>query len=174
MILWVILAAFAICIFFRFPYLYQDVKFIVRNLRIRRRVFHNIQNNYTIVDCFLERVNKQPNKPLLLFKDETFTYQDADRLSNQAARALLQNGLLKQGDTVTFFVTNEPMFVWLLLAVFKIGCSVALLNTNIRSKSLLHCFKCSGAQVLLVTEGEMSTKTKSVHVYPSAALLQGQ
>uniref|UniRef100_A0A3Q3E647 long-chain-fatty-acid--CoA ligase n=1 Tax=Hippocampus comes TaxID=109280 RepID=A0A3Q3E647_HIPCM len=127
-----------------------DVKYIVRNLRIRRRVSHYIQNNYTIVDCFLERVKKQPNKPFLLFKDETFTYQDADRLSNQAARALLQNGLVKQGDTVTFFVTNEPMFVWLWLAVFKIGCSAALLNTNIRSKSLLHCFKCSGAQVLLV------------------------
>uniref|UniRef100_A0A3Q3DK72 long-chain-fatty-acid--CoA ligase n=1 Tax=Hippocampus comes TaxID=109280 RepID=A0A3Q3DK72_HIPCM len=115
-------------------------------------VSHYIQNNYTIVDCFLERVKKQPNKPFLLFKDETFTYQDADRLSNQAARALLQNGLVKQGDTVTFFVTNEPMFVWLWLAVFKIGCSAALLNTNIRSKSLLHCFKCSGAQVLLVAE----------------------
>ncbi|XP_051917389.1 long-chain fatty acid transport protein 2-like [Hippocampus zosterae] len=152
MILWVILAAFTICLFFRFPYLYQDVKYIVTILRIRRRVSRYIQNNYTIVDCFLERVKKHPNKPLLLFKDETFTYQDADRLSNQAARVLLQNGLVKQGDTVTFFVTNQPMFVWLWLAVFKIGCSAALLNTNIRSKSLLHCFKCSGAQVLLVAE----------------------
>nr|XP_061812374.1 long-chain fatty acid transport protein 2-like [Nerophis lumbriciformis] len=150
MLFWFILAAAAVCLFFRFPYLIQDVKYIVKNLRIRRKVMEYIETNYTILDRFMEQAKKQPHKPLVLFKDETFTYQDADRLSNQAARVLLQSGLLKQGDTVTLFVANEPVFVWLWLALFKLGCSAALLNSNIRSKSLLHCFKCSGAQVLLV------------------------
>ncbi|XP_061630750.1 long-chain fatty acid transport protein 2-like isoform X2 [Phyllopteryx taeniolatus] len=130
----------------------EDVKYIVTLLRIRRKVFRYIQSNYTILEHFLETAKRQPHKPLLLFKDETFTYQDADRLSNQAARVLLQSGLVKQGDTVTLFVANEPMFAWLWLALFKLGCSAALLNSNIRSKSLLHCFKCSGAQVLLVAQ----------------------
>ncbi|XP_077372302.1 long-chain fatty acid transport protein 2-like [Festucalex cinctus] len=154
MLLWLILAVavFAVCILSRFPYLYHDVKFIVKNLRIRRKVFHYIDTNYTIVDHFMETAKRQPHKPLLLFKDETFTYQDADRLSTQAARLLLQSGLVKPGDTVTLFVANEPMFVWLWLALLKLGCSAALLNSNIRSKSLLHCFKCSGAQVLLVSQ----------------------
>ncbi|XP_037110528.1 very long-chain acyl-CoA synthetase-like [Syngnathus acus] len=152
MLLWLVLAAFAVGLFFRFPYFYQDVKFIVTSLRLQRKVLHYTQTNYTLVDRFLERAKKHPHKPLLLFKDETFTYQEADRLSTQAARLLLQSGQVKPGDTVTLFVANEPMFVWLWLALFKLGCSVALLNTNIRSKSLLHCFKCSGAQVLLVAQ----------------------
>ncbi|KAF4095279.1 hypothetical protein G5714_024357 [Onychostoma macrolepis] len=41
------------------------------------------------------------------------------------------------------------MFLWIWLALAKIGCSVALLNHNIRSKSLLHCFTCCGASVLI-------------------------
>ncbi|XP_054632820.1 long-chain fatty acid transport protein 2-like isoform X2 [Dunckerocampus dactyliophorus] len=111
-----------------------------------------MQRNYTILDHFLEAAETQPHKPLLLFKDDIFTYQDADRLSSKAARALLHSGLVRQGDTVALFMGNKPMFVWIWLALFKLGCSAALLNSNIRSKSLLHCFKCSGAKVLLVAQ----------------------
>ncbi|XP_061677779.1 long-chain fatty acid transport protein 2-like [Syngnathoides biaculeatus] len=150
MLPWLLLAGFTLFLLFRFPYLYQDVKFMVTHLRIRRKIFQHTQNNYTIVEHFVETAKRQPHKPLLLFEDETFTYQEVDRLSNRAARVLLESGLVKQGDTVTLFAANEPVFAWLWLAVLKLGCSAALLNSNIRSKSLLHCFRCSGAQVLLV------------------------
>ncbi|XP_061891338.1 long-chain fatty acid transport protein 2-like [Entelurus aequoreus] len=152
MFFWLILAASAGCLFLRFPYFYQDVKHIVSKLKTRRRVLDYIQRNYTILDRFLEAADTQPHKPLFLFKDDTFSYRDADQLSNKAARALLHSGLVQQGDTVALFMGNEPTFVWLWLALFKLGCSAALLNANIRSKGLLHCFKCSGAKVLLVAQ----------------------
>lgn len=156
MLLWIALpAVIFLALLFRFPYFIQDVQYVLTKLKLRRRVLKYMQNNYTILDRFLERVNTQPHKPLVHFNDETFTYKDADELSNKAARAFLQNGLVKEGDTVALFFRNEPMFLWLWLGLVKIGCSVAFLNYNIRSKSLLHCFNCSRARTLVAGAGKM-------------------
>uniref|UniRef100_A0A3B4WXU7 long-chain-fatty-acid--CoA ligase n=1 Tax=Seriola lalandi dorsalis TaxID=1841481 RepID=A0A3B4WXU7_SERLL len=136
-------------LFFRFPYFIQDVQYVLAKLKVRRCLLKYMQTNFTILERFLEAARTQPDKPFIHFKDETFTYRDADALSNKAARVFLQSGLVKQGDTVAMLVGNEPMFVWLWLGLVKIGCSAAFLNYNIRSKSLLHCFSCSGANTLV-------------------------
>lgn len=44
------------------------------------------------------------------------------------------------------------MFTWLALA--KLGCPVAFLNHNIRSKSLLHCFSCCDTKVIISAVGK--------------------
>ncbi|KAI3371198.1 hypothetical protein L3Q82_023835 [Scortum barcoo] len=118
----------------------------------RRRLRKSMETNYTILDHFLHGVEAQPHKAFILFKDETFTYRDADEHSNRAGRVFLQSGLVKAGDTVALFMGNEPVFVWLWLGLAKIGCSAAFLNYNIRSKSLLHSFSCSGAKTLVAAE----------------------
>uniref|UniRef100_A0A3B4VG92 long-chain-fatty-acid--CoA ligase n=1 Tax=Seriola dumerili TaxID=41447 RepID=A0A3B4VG92_SERDU len=155
MLVWVVFAVaiFLLGLFFflarTFPYFIQDVKYVLAKLKARRCMLKYMQTNFTILERFLEAARTQPDKPFIHFKDETFTYQDADALSNKAARVFLQSGLVKQGDTVAMLVGNEPMFVWLWLGLVKIGCSAAFLNYNIRSKSLLHCFNCSGANTLV-------------------------
>ncbi|XP_005864049.1 PREDICTED: very long-chain acyl-CoA synthetase, partial [Myotis brandtii] len=87
----------------------------------------------------------------LLYRDETLTYAQVDRRSNQVARALRDHLGLRQGDCVAVFLGNEPAFVWLWLGLAKLGCAMACLNYNIRAKSLLHCFQCCGAKVLLAS-----------------------
>ncbi|KAM8752034.1 long-chain fatty acid transport protein 2-like [Acanthopagrus schlegelii] len=152
MLVWIVFAAVLFLILsFRFPYFFQDVQHVLVKLYTSRLVRKYIQTNYFIQDRFSDLVQLQPHKPFLLFRDETFTYRDADELSNKAARAFLQGGL-KQGDTAALLLGNEPMFVWLWLGLMKIGCSVAFLNHNIRSRSLLHCFSCSGAKTLVAAE----------------------
>ncbi|XP_029009051.1 long-chain fatty acid transport protein 2-like [Betta splendens] len=150
-LLWIALpAVLCLAFLFRFPYFIQDVQHFIKKLTLVRRISKFMQSNYTLLDRFLERVETHPHKPFILFNDETFTFKDADELSNKAARAFLRSGCVKEGDTVTLFHRNEPMFVWLWLALVKLGCPVAFLNYNIRSKSLLHCFNRSGAKTLVV------------------------
>ncbi|XP_030282493.1 very long-chain acyl-CoA synthetase-like [Sparus aurata] len=152
MLVWIVFAAVLfLVLLFRISYLFQDVRHILVKLYTSRFVLKYIQTNYFIQDRFSDLVQLQPHKPFLLFRDETFTYRDADELSNKAARAFLQGGL-KQGDTAALFLGNEPMFVWLWLGLMKIGCSAAFLNYNIRSRGLLHCFSCSGAKTLVAAE----------------------
>uniref|UniRef100_A0AAY5KTX9 long-chain-fatty-acid--CoA ligase n=1 Tax=Esox lucius TaxID=8010 RepID=A0AAY5KTX9_ESOLU len=73
-------------------------------------------------------------------------------MSNKVARVLLQHSNIDEGDTVAVFLGNHPFFLWIWLGLVKIGCSAAFLNYNMRSRSLLHCFSCSGANVLIVAE----------------------
>ncbi|XP_068578647.1 long-chain fatty acid transport protein 2-like [Cebidichthys violaceus] len=153
MIVWVVFAAGLFLAFlFRHLHFFQDARFVWAKLKTRDHVMKCMQTNYFLLDRFLDLVKAQPLKPFVLFKDEAFTYRDADELSNKAARVLLQSGVIQKGDTVALFLRNDPMFLWLWLGLSKIGCSAAFLNYNIRSKSLLHCFKCSGAKTLVAAE----------------------
>ncbi|XP_053741586.1 long-chain fatty acid transport protein 2-like [Synchiropus splendidus] len=148
--LWWLLPAAAVWIFFHYRYFFQDVLSVLTKLRIYRRLLKYGETNYTVLERFVDAVKAHPQKPMLLFGGETFTYREAEQLSNRVARVLLQTGHVQQGDTVAVMVGNQPMFVWLWLGLVKLGCSAALLNIHVRSKSLLHCFNCSGAKTLLV------------------------
>ncbi|XP_037306263.2 long-chain fatty acid transport protein 2-like [Pungitius pungitius] len=152
MAVWVTLAAGLLLAFlFRHRRFLQDARFVWDRIKSRNRVVKYTRANYRLLDRFAELVHAQPDKPFVLFREETFSYGDADALSNRAARGLLQSGHVKGGDTVALFLRNEPALLWLWLGLSKLGCSAALLNHNVRAKPLLHCFRCSGATVLLAS-----------------------
>ncbi|XP_049467634.1 long-chain fatty acid transport protein 2 isoform X2 [Panthera uncia] len=135
------------------PYFFQDVGYFLCLARVARRVRSYGQQRpvRTVLHKFLEQARQSPHKPFLLFRDETLTYAQVDRRSNQVARALHDHVGLRQGDCVAIFMSNEPAYVWLWLGLAKLGCAMSCLNSNIRAKSLLHCFQCCGAKVLLVS-----------------------
>ncbi|XP_036298409.1 very long-chain acyl-CoA synthetase [Pipistrellus kuhlii] len=135
------------------PYLFQDACFFlhVAGLASRVRRFGRRRPVRTVLHDFLDQARRTPHKPFLLYRDETLTYAQADRRSNQVARALRDHLGLRQCDCVAVFMGNEPAFVWLWLGLAKLGCAMSCLNYNIRAKSLLHCFQCCGAKVLLAS-----------------------
>lgn len=156
MLVWIVFAALLpllLALLFLHPHFLQDVRFVHNKLKVRRQIVEHYEANFLILDRFLEVVDMQPHKPFIRFEDETYTYGDADQLSSKAARVFLQSGRLEQGETVALFLGNKPIFLFLWLALVKIGCSVALLNYNVRSKSLLHCFSRCGARTLVTDEG---------------------
>uniref|UniRef100_A0A3B4ZYM7 long-chain-fatty-acid--CoA ligase n=1 Tax=Stegastes partitus TaxID=144197 RepID=A0A3B4ZYM7_9TELE len=114
------------------------------------RLSKNRKNFQGILGRFFDDVKKHPHKKFIVFEDASYTYIQADKESNKVARALSAHVQLKPGDTAALFLGNEPHFVWMWLGLAKLGCTAALLNNNIRSKSLLHCFSCCDAKVLIV------------------------
>ncbi|XP_033972039.1 very long-chain acyl-CoA synthetase isoform X2 [Trematomus bernacchii] len=133
------------------PYLWLDILYLKDLLRIlvtfvsrrRRRPF------FFVLDRFLEQTAAHPDKSFIVFENEHFSYSYTDRRSNKTANALLAQPGYKAGDTVALFMGNEPAFMFIWLALAKLGSPVALLNHNIRTKSLLHCFNCCKATVLI-------------------------
>ncbi|KAF3832857.1 hypothetical protein F7725_026522 [Dissostichus mawsoni] len=133
------------------PYLWLDILYLKDLLRIlvtfvsrrRRRPF------FFVLDRFLEQTAAHPDKSFIVFENEHFSYSYTDRRSNKTANALLAQPGYKAGDTVALFMGNEPAFMFTWLALAKLGSPVALLNHNIRTKSLLHCFNCCKATVLI-------------------------
>ncbi|XP_029379623.1 long-chain fatty acid transport protein 2 isoform X1 [Echeneis naucrates] len=143
------------CFFLRnfFPYLKADCIHIVRSIGVGFRLlrYKKIKPFYSVLDRFLDRVRRHPDKTFIIFEGRQYSYGEVDRRSNKVARALQAEAGLREGDTVALFLPNEPCYVWIWLGLAKLGCPAALLNFNIRSKSLLHCFSCCGAKVLIVS-----------------------
>lgn len=159
-ILYTALAGLAILLpilYLKNPYFLNDLSYALTAIKIATQMSKIKKQKpfYSILDRFLEKVARHPEKKFLLYEDSSYTYSQADKESNRVARALAQHARLKEGDTVALFLGNEPHFVWLWFALAKLGCTASLLNTNIRSKSLLHCFSCCEAKVLIAGAGKM-------------------
>ncbi|KAL7870153.1 hypothetical protein SRHO_G00076500 [Serrasalmus rhombeus] len=78
-----------------FIYLLKVVLVVARLRRLRGSV-----PCYTVLDCFLDAVQKQPEKKFIIFEGQTYSYREADRASNKVAQALLRQGGLREGDTI--------------------------------------------------------------------------
>uniref|UniRef100_A0A8C4EJN3 long-chain-fatty-acid--CoA ligase n=1 Tax=Dicentrarchus labrax TaxID=13489 RepID=A0A8C4EJN3_DICLA len=136
-----------------FPYLGEDCAYILRSIKLGARLvrYNKVKPFYSILDCFLDAVKRHPNKVFVHFEGREYSYGEVDKQSNKVARALQAEARLKEGDAVALFLANEPSFMWTWLGLAKLGCPAALLNYNIRSKSLLHCFSCCGAKVIIAS-----------------------
>lgn len=158
--LYTVLAGLAILplwLYLRNPYFLKDLNYTITliQMAIRLNKLKKQKPFYSILDCFLDKVARQPNKKFILFEESSYTFSQADKESNRVARVLSTHAHLKEGDTVAVFLGNEPQFVWTWLALAKLGCTASLLNCNIRSKSLLHCFSCCDAKVLVAGAGKL-------------------
>ncbi|XP_039346156.1 very long-chain acyl-CoA synthetase isoform X2 [Mauremys reevesii] len=133
------------------PYFFRDLRFFLQMARAGRRAHSYAERSppRTILEVFMQRARRAPRKPLVLFGEEAHTYEQVDKRSSRVARALREHAGLQQGDCLALFLGNEPAYIWVWLGLAKLGCAMACLNCNIRAKSLLHCFQCSGATVLL-------------------------
>lgn len=141
------------------PHFWEDCAYILRSLGLGSRLLRYQRSRpfYSIVDCFLDTVRRSPDKVFIHFEGRAYSYSEVDRRSNQVARTLQAEARLKEGDTVALFLSNEPTYVWTWLGLAKLGCPAALLNFNIRSKSLLHCFSCCGSKVIIAFPGQTKT-----------------
>ncbi|XP_062985531.1 long-chain fatty acid transport protein 6 [Elgaria multicarinata webbii] len=135
-----------------FPYFWVDLKFLLKVVkygttvevyRLRRRIC-------TALDRFVTLAERQPDKPFVVYEGEVHTYKAVDRRSNRIAQLFLKEGTLKRGDTVALLMSNEPDFIHVWFGLAKLGCVVAFLNFNIRSRSLLHCISSCAPKMLVV------------------------
>ncbi|KAM9410746.1 long-chain fatty acid transport protein 2-like [Pholidichthys leucotaenia] len=167
------LAVLPLLAYLRNPYILLDLKYAAAMVRVGLRFGKIRKKFYSIVDLFLDRVAQHPHKKFIVFEGNVYTYSQADKESNKLARALQTHAGLKEGDTAALFLANEPLFIFAWLGLAKLGCTVSFLNTNIRTKSLLHCFSCCEAKVLIagadlqgaVEEVLPTLKEQGVHVF---------
>ncbi|XP_018422706.1 PREDICTED: long-chain fatty acid transport protein 6-like [Nanorana parkeri] len=135
-----------------FPYFWADLRYLLKVIRYGLLIekYKRTGHVVTVVDRFVQQAQRVPDKAFIIFHGDTYTFRDVDRRSNQVSQYFLKNSSLKKGDTVAMLMNNEPDFLNVWFGLAKLGCQVAFLNYNIRSRSLLHCFHSCGAKVLIV------------------------
>nr|XP_061836713.1 long-chain fatty acid transport protein 6 [Nerophis lumbriciformis] len=135
-----------------FPYFWKDFVFLLSVVRygVRLELFKLTSRVCTVLDRFIQQAHRIPNKAFVIYEGRTFTYKDVELRSNRLANVFLHKLDVRKGDCVALLMNNEPDFICVWFALAKLGCSVAFLNTNIKSRSLLHCFSCCGAKTMIV------------------------
>lgn len=96
-----------------------------------------------------ERARRLGDQVFLRFKEESYTYQDMDRLSNQCANAFLKLGLRKN-DKVSIMLPNCPEFIHLWFGAAKMGAVEVPVNTSFKGEFLRHIIDQSDSRMLVV------------------------
>ena len=140
-----------------FPYFWADLRYLLKVLLYGLRVESYRQRGkiVTVLDKFVKLAEKQPHKAFLIYDGKVLSYRDVDRRSNRVAQVFLHHGTLKKGDTVALLMGNEPDFIHVWFGLAKLGCVVAFLNFNVRSRSLLHCLTSCEPKILIVGAGKV-------------------
>ncbi|KAI3361810.1 hypothetical protein L3Q82_001967 [Scortum barcoo] len=133
------------------PFFWMDLCYYLRLRRYGKALKARMQRGIiTYLDCFLHQARKSPDRAFIMFGEQTLTYRDVDRRSNRFANAFRAEVRLKQGHVVALLMFNEPDFICAWLALCKVGCEAAFLNTNMKARALLRCLHSCGARTLLV------------------------
>ncbi|XP_049908645.1 long-chain fatty acid transport protein 6 isoform X2 [Epinephelus moara] len=135
-----------------FPYFWRDLLFLLKVIRygVKLELSKLTASVCTVLDKFIQQAQRIPDKPFVIYDGNVHTYRDIEQRSNRLANVFLETVHLMKGDCIALLMSNEPDFLCVWFGLAKVGCSVAFLNTNIKSKSLLHCINCCGAKTLIV------------------------
>jgi long-chain acyl-CoA synthetase len=93
-----------------------------------------------IAEVFTETAHRVPDKPMLIFQRESYTFQKMDELSARLAAGLASLGVGK-GDVVSIGIPNGPEVVVSFLAVAKLGAVAVPLNIMLKEKELAYVVK---------------------------------
>jgi len=126
----------------------RDARGAWRYLQLLVLVYVYQKRNLTVSQVFQRTVKKHPDKVCMYFEDEKWTFRELDEYSNQLAHFLHSAGF-KHGDSVALFMENRLEYVGLWLGCTKIGVVPALINFNLRGKSLMHSISAVSASAVI-------------------------
>lgn len=106
---------------------------------------------YTLGQRIEDKVKKYSEHPFLIYGEDSYSYQEADKKINQYANALLARGV-KPGDVCAVAMENrlELIFCWFALA--KIGAVTTLVNYHLVGQPLVHVLQATKTSLVLVGE----------------------
>jgi len=96
-----------------------------------------------------DRAKKLGSKVFLRFKDQAFTYEEMDRLSNRYAHGYQKIGI-KKNDKVSFMLPNSPELIFLWFGAAKVGAVEVPINTSYKAEFLRHIVDQSDSRILAV------------------------
>uniref|UniRef100_A0A0A1XF88 long-chain-fatty-acid--CoA ligase n=1 Tax=Zeugodacus cucurbitae TaxID=28588 RepID=A0A0A1XF88_ZEUCU len=95
------------------------------------------RNNVSISDIFQMNVAKHPDKTAIISETQSWTFRQLDQFANRIADIFHSHGY-KKGDVIGLMLENRVEFVGIWLGLSKLGIITALINTNLKERSLIH------------------------------------
>ncbi len=87
----------------------------------------------------------------LVHGESRWTFRQLDEEVDRHAWALMKAGL-GRGDRIGLWFTNRPCYIFLLLAISRLGAVAVPLNTRYRSRDMAYCLAQSECNALIYAE----------------------
>ncbi len=99
--------------------------------------------------CVEQWAGKEPNKKVLYFGDEFYTWKALNEECNKIANFFLKSGI-KPGETIAIMMENSPKYLFVNGGINKIQSISSLINIHQRKKALIHAIKISEPKYFIV------------------------
>lgn len=101
---------------------------------------------------------KYKSSPALTYGDQSYTYEQFNRLSNQVANGLLKSGI-KAGDKIAISCPNLPFFPIIYYGILKTGAIAVPLNVLLKANEIENHLRDSEAKAYFCYEGSADLPT---------------
>jgi len=95
---------------------------------------------FNIADLFFAAAKKCPNKPAIIFRDKSVSFNELENQVKDTAQFILNKGIGK-GDRILVFVPMSIDLYRIVLAIFKIGATAVFLDEWVSWKRMEECCK---------------------------------
>lgn len=129
--------------------IYRDIIAIYLVVKVESKISRLISKEKVLADIFQKLVEEDPNKPCIVFNQQTWTFKDVDEYSNKIAYIFKHKYNLKKGDCVALYLENKPEYVATWIGLSKVGVISSLINTNLKNQPLLHSIQVSKPKCVL-------------------------
>ena len=99
--------------------------------------------------CIEQWAGKEPNKKVLYFGDNFYTWKALNEECNKIANFFLKSGI-KPGETIAIMMENSPQYLFVNGGINKIQGISSLINIHQRKKALIHAIKISEPKYFIV------------------------
>lgn len=110
---------------------------------------------HTVLDYFIQQLPYCKNKPAIVSKNNSMTYQQLNETSNRLAALLQQKGV-RPGDIIPLIAQRTPEMLVGLLAIVKVGASYIPIDARYPAKRIRFIVEQSQASLLLVSNTSLS------------------
>jgi len=101
-----------------------------------------------VAELLEKQAKKSPDKPAIIFKDQTISFSQLTDSSFKFADSLIKLGI-KKGDRVAIYLPNCPQYIFSYLAIFCCGATAVPLDFMFTDDELISCITHSEAKVLI-------------------------
>jgi long-chain acyl-CoA synthetase len=122
----------------------------------------------SVYGLFASAVANRPDSDALLFEGQRWSYQQCQQIVAGMAAGFSEQGLRK-GERVILFVDNRPEFVWVLLALQRLGCIVVPVGVREQRPGLAYIARQSGASAI-VADADLAARVPDAHDAPALRL----
>ena len=98
-----------------------------------------------------ENTANYPDNLALLYEDEKYTHKEFNSMINRYANYFFKCGVEK-GDIAVIFVENRSDYMFIILALGKLGVISSLINTNLRENPLIHSMTHTPGKIYIIGE----------------------